>query len=99
MWCVWTEKWFAVSKENKKLLKWALIKKIIKTDGTIVNYVIKSIIGFMSKLICLKLLLYTSSLLYYCFPLLIVFKNIFIYIPKTFLQFVYFSIKQTIAPP
>lgn len=50
LWCIWMEKWFGVNKENKRMIKWAKIKKIIETNGTFINFLLKSLLGFMSKL-------------------------------------------------
>jgi len=44
------EKWFGVNKENKRMIKWAKIKKIIETNGTFTNFLLKSLLGFMSEL-------------------------------------------------
>lgn len=49
VWCVWTEKWFGVNEDNKRMVKWAKIKKVIETHGTFTNFVIKSTLGFISK--------------------------------------------------
>jgi len=42
------DKWFGVNKENKRMIKWAKIKKNIETNGTFANFLLKSLLGFMS---------------------------------------------------
>jgi len=42
------EKWCGVNKENKRMIKWAKIKKILETNGTFANFLLKSLLGFMS---------------------------------------------------
>ncbi|KAL4097578.1 hypothetical protein QTP88_022329 [Uroleucon formosanum] len=51
LWCIWMEKWFGVNKENKRMIKWAKIKKIIETNGTFINFLLKSLLGFMSGIL------------------------------------------------
>ncbi|XP_025200427.1 DC-STAMP domain-containing protein 2-like [Melanaphis sacchari] len=51
LWCIWMEKWFGVNKENKRMIKWAKIKKILETNGTFANFLLKSLLGFMSGIL------------------------------------------------
>ncbi|XP_026805112.1 DC-STAMP domain-containing protein 2-like [Rhopalosiphum maidis] len=45
------DKWFGVNKENKRMIKWAKIKKILETNGTFANFLLKSLLGFMSGIV------------------------------------------------
>lgn len=67
--CVWTEKWLDVNKENKKMIKWAKFRKMIEINGTFVNFMIKSTLGFIGNNInmfilfnCIKLYFHISLL-------------------------------------
>lgn len=64
MWCVWTEKICEVKKENKIMFKLAIVMKKLQSDGTFLNFVIKSTIGFISNL-KLKKFSYHQNILYF----------------------------------